>query len=62
VEQLYPDLVAHLADGQVETVPYHKINAMLLSELQKQHAELQQQRSEIADLKARLDALARVTK
>jgi hypothetical protein len=50
VEQVNPDLVAHLADGEVETVQYQKINAMLLNEVQKQHAE-------IAALKARLDAL-----
>jgi Chaperone of endosialidase len=57
VEQVYPDLVAHLADGQVETVQYQKINAMLLNEVQKQHAALELQRAEIAALKARLDAL-----
>jgi hypothetical protein len=60
VEQLYPDLVAHLANGDVETVQYHKINAMLLNEVQKQHAELERQQNEIAALKARLEALERV--
>src|SRR5262249_61907628 len=59
VEAVYPDLVAHLADGQVETVQYHKINAMLLNEVQKQHALLEQQREDIAALKARLEALER---
>jgi hypothetical protein len=59
VEQVYPDLVAHLADGEVETVQYQKINAMLLNEVQKQHAELEQQRALLAALKARLDALER---
>jgi len=64
VEAVYPDLVAHLADGQVETVQYHKINAMLLNEVQKQHRaledqrkQLDEQRTEIALLKARLAAL-----
>jgi Chaperone of endosialidase len=64
VEEVYPDLVAHLADGQVETVQYHKINAMLLNEVQKQHRQLetqheqlQTQRAEIELLKARLAAL-----
>jgi hypothetical protein len=52
VEEVYPDLVAHLADGKVETVQYHKISAMLLNEVQKQHAE-------IAALKVRLEALER---
>jgi len=57
VELVYPDLVAHLANGEVETVQYHKINAMLLNELQKQHRLLQQQRREIDVLEARLAAL-----
>jgi Chaperone of endosialidase len=57
VEAVYPDLVAHLADGQVETVQYHKINAMLLNEVQKQHRQLESQRTEIELLKARLAAL-----
>jgi hypothetical protein len=41
-----------LRDGQVETVQYHKINALLLNEVQKQHAEIEL-------LKARLEALER---
>ena len=53
VEEVYPDLVAHLKNGDVETVQYHKINSMLLNEVQKQHRE-------ITDLKARLDALERL--
>ncbi len=53
VEEVYPDLVAHLKNGEVETVQYHKINAMLLNEVQKQHRE-------ITDLKARLEALERL--
>jgi hypothetical protein len=57
VEAIYPDLVAHLADGQVETVQYHKINAMLLNEVQKQHRQLEAQQAEIELLKARLAAL-----
>ena len=40
VEEVYPDLVAHLADGQVETVQYQKINAMLLNEVQKQYQDV----------------------
>ena len=64
VEEVYPDLVAHLKDGEVETVQYHKINAMLLNEVQKQHralqaqrAEIDKQRAEIALLQTRLTAL-----
>jgi hypothetical protein len=50
VEEVYPDLVAHLANGEVETVQYQKINAMLLNEVQKQHREIEL-------LRARLSAL-----
>jgi hypothetical protein len=64
VELVYPDLVVHLADGEVETVQYQKINAMLLNEVQKQHRTLEEQRrqieiehTEIELLKARLEAL-----
>jgi hypothetical protein len=64
VEAIYPDLVAHLADGQLETVQYHKINAMLLNEVQKQDRAVQAlqdqvaaQRAEIELLKVRLDEL-----
>ena len=59
VEQVYPDLVAHLKNGEVETVQYHKINAMLLNEVQKQHRQIGEQQQELTDLKARLAALER---
>jgi Chaperone of endosialidase len=60
VEQVYPDLVAHLKNGEVETVQYHKINAMLLNEVQKQHRQIGDQQRELTDLKARLAALERL--
>ena len=60
VEQVYPDLVAHLKGGEVETVQYHKINVMLLNEVQKQHHELQTAHQQISDLITRLEALERV--
>ena len=50
VAEIYPDIVTHSSDGQVETVQYQKVNAMLLNEVQRQHREL-------ADVKARLAAL-----
>ena len=60
VEQVYPDLVAHLAGGEVETVQYHKINAMLLNEVQKQQRQNDAQQREIDTLTARLAALERL--
>jgi hypothetical protein len=50
VADVYPDLVAHSADGQIETVKYQVLDSMLLNEVQKQ-AEL------IRSLEERLAAL-----
>ena len=60
VEQVYPDLVVHLENGDVQTVQYHKINAMLLNEVQKQHRQIGEQRTELETLKARLAALEKL--
>lgn len=67
VEQVYPDLVVHLANGDVETVQYHKINAMLLNEVQKQYRRngeqdvvIAAQRRDLEDLRARLASLERL--
>src|ERR1051325_2981147 len=51
VEAVYPDVVAHSADGEIETVQYQKINALLLNEVQKQHRALEQLTAEIEVLK-----------
>jgi hypothetical protein len=40
VADIYPDLVTHTPDGAPETVQYHKINAMLLNEVQKLSARV----------------------
>jgi Chaperone of endosialidase len=56
VEEVYPDLIAHLADGEVETVQYHKINAMLLNEVQKQHRALQSQHQTLEEQRQQLDS------
>jgi hypothetical protein len=43
VEKLYPELVTHAADGQVQSVRYTMLTGMLLNELQKQNSELRKQ-------------------
>lgn len=72
VAEVYPDLVTYTPDGQVETVQYHKVNAMLLNEVQKQNRQLeaQQQRAlnqeesiarqnqQIQSLESRMSALS----
>lgn len=50
VEQVYPDLVAHSADGQIESVKYQLLDSMLLNEVQRQHSEIVSQKDEIGAL------------
>jgi hypothetical protein len=57
VAEVYPELVAHSADGKIETVKYQILDSMLLNELQKQNATITVQREEIQSLKDRLSRL-----
>ena len=50
VEEIYPGLVAHSADGQVETVMYQFLPSMLLNEVQKQNRTLRAQAEHLARL------------
>jgi hypothetical protein len=43
IEKVYPELVIHAADGEVQSVRYTMLTGMLLNELQKQNAELRRQ-------------------
>ena len=54
---VYPELVAHSADGQIETVNYQALNCMLLNELQKEHKQVQEQAETIRMLETRLAVL-----
>jgi hypothetical protein len=65
VAEVYPDLVAHSADGQIETVKYQVLDAMLLNEVQRQQRIMQgqqrmieQQQREIETLKAQLNGVS----
>jgi hypothetical protein len=55
-----PELVVCSPSGEVETVLYHEMPAMLLNELQKQQREVQMQQREIQELKSELSALRAV--
>ncbi|HYW47575.1 MAG TPA: tail fiber domain-containing protein [Bryobacteraceae bacterium] len=57
VAEVYPDLVAHSADGEIESVKYQVLDAMLLNELKKEHLQVQQQAETIRLLQTRLAAL-----
>jgi hypothetical protein len=57
VAEVYPNLVARSADGQIETVKYQVLDPMLLNELQKMHQQVKQQAEIIQQLESRLTAL-----
>ena len=59
VAEVYPDLVAHSADGQIETVKYQVLDSMLLNEAQRQQEQircLQQQNQSLQERLAKLEA------
>lgn len=57
VADVYPDLVAHSANGQIETVKYQVLDSMLLNELQKQAEKNRQHAEKIKSLEGRLAEL-----
>jgi Chaperone of endosialidase len=57
VAAVYPELVIRGADGQIESVQYAKLPAMLLNELQKEYRHSQEQDETIRKLEARVAAL-----
>ena len=52
VEQLNPDLISRNRQGQVESVRYEAVNAMLLNEFLKEHKRVDDQQATIAELKS----------
>jgi hypothetical protein len=59
VEEIYPDLVARSADGQIETVKYQVLDSMLLNEVQRLERENRRLEDRLAGLEAELAALMR---
>jgi Chaperone of endosialidase len=57
VDEVYPELVAHSADGKIESVKYQMLDSMLLNELQKEHQQIWEQAEAIRLLEKRLAAL-----
>ncbi len=45
VAEVNPDLVAHNAQGQPESVHYEMVNAMLLNEFLKEHKKVEEQQA-----------------
>ncbi len=57
VAEVYPDLVARSADGQIETVRYQVLGPMLLNELQKQNSAIAAQKEQIQAQKQQIHSL-----
>ena len=54
VAKLYPEMVGYDKDGQPSSVKYQSLAPMLLNEVQKQHAQLQELEDRLAALEALL--------
>jgi hypothetical protein len=57
VAEVAPDLVIRNAKGELSTVRYEAVNAMLLNEFLKEHQKVQEQGAAIAQLKNGMDSL-----
>ncbi len=56
VNDVYPGLVAHSTDGQIETVMYQHLPPMLLNEFQKQQRRINALEQELQEIKSLLRA------
>jgi hypothetical protein len=57
VATVYPELVVRDGNGQIESVQYHELPALLLNELQKEHRVIGEQAEQIRALTKRLEVL-----
>jgi len=58
VAAVNPDLVVRDKNGEIYTVRYDQVNAMLLNEFLKEHATVQELKKEIAILRAGLQKVS----
>ena len=59
VAEVYPDMVARSADGQVETVKYQLLDPMLLNEVQRQQVEIRELQERLSKMESALAAVSR---
>ncbi len=52
--KIYPELVVYGSHGQLESVQYHQLPALLLNEVQKQHKTIEELEARVAALEALL--------
>jgi hypothetical protein len=57
VAAVYPELVTHTPQGDVQAVRYQELIPMLLNELQREHQARQEDRAELALLRKELAEL-----
>ena len=57
VAEVNPDLVVRDEKGQIYTVRYDAVNAMLLNEFLKEHRKLAEQQATITQLKTEIQAI-----
>ena len=62
VAEVNPDLVVRNKNGEIWSVRYDQINAMLLNEFLKEHRKNEEQEKTIAELKSGITALAATVK
>jgi hypothetical protein len=62
VAEINPDLVVRDEDGEIYSVRYEAVNAMLLNEFLKEHKTVQEQGATIAELKKEIAALTATVK
>ena len=58
VAEVYPDLVAHSADGKIETVKYQLLDSMLLNEVQRQQEQIRRLEERLAQLESALTSIS----
>ena len=57
VEEVNPDLVVRDKEGEVNTVRYDAVNAMLLNEFLKEHRKVEEQQATISQLKRGMETM-----
>jgi hypothetical protein len=62
VAKVNPDLVVRDRNGEIYSVRYEAVNAMLLNEFLKAHRKVQEQETTIAQLKSGMEALSATVK
>jgi len=62
VAEVNPDLVTHDGKGELSTVRYEAVNAMLLNEFLKEHRKNEKQEATIAELKTEIRSLSATLK